>query len=148
MNCSLDDNIQNHEYDVDENDKKEVDWFYISVAIGFTLSFWVVCGSLLFNKSQRHAYFLFLDHSCKILLAKLSICWEKYLRILLSSKVKLCAYNISHVRNPPSHFVFKDLDIYFSMTSSNECFLRCSSNVISFIVLIFFFQLQSYEIYI
>ncbi|KAH0724597.1 hypothetical protein KY290_000412 [Solanum tuberosum] len=63
VNCSLDDNILNHEYEDDESDKDEVDWFYISMAIGFALSFWGVCGSLLFKRSWRHAYFRFLDRS-------------------------------------------------------------------------------------
>ncbi|KAK4721364.1 hypothetical protein R3W88_011597 [Solanum pinnatisectum] len=63
MNCSLDDNILNHEYEDDENDEDEWDWFYISMAIGFALSFWGVCGSLLFKRSWRHAYFHFLYRS-------------------------------------------------------------------------------------
>ncbi|KAH0724605.1 hypothetical protein KY284_000470 [Solanum tuberosum] len=64
VNCSSDhENIPNHEYEVDESDKDEVDWFYISMAIGFALSFWGVCGSLLFKRSWRHAYFRFLDRS-------------------------------------------------------------------------------------
>ncbi|KAH0724612.1 hypothetical protein KY289_000470 [Solanum tuberosum] len=69
-----DDNIPNHEYEVDDSDKDEVDWFYISMAIGFALSFWGVCGSLLFKRSWRHAYFRFLNRSWKMLLAKLPIC--------------------------------------------------------------------------
>ncbi|WMV07449.1 hypothetical protein MTR67_000834 [Solanum verrucosum] len=43
VNCCFD-NIPNHEYEDDENDKDEVDWFYISMAIGFALCFWGVCG--------------------------------------------------------------------------------------------------------
>ncbi|KAH0764552.1 hypothetical protein KY285_000423 [Solanum tuberosum] len=74
VNCSSDDNIPNHEYEVDDSDKDEVDWFYISMAIGFALSFWGVCGSLLFKRSWRHAYFRFLNRSWKMLLAKLPIC--------------------------------------------------------------------------
>ncbi|KAH0780826.1 hypothetical protein KY290_000424 [Solanum tuberosum] len=74
VNCSSDDNIPNHEYEVDESDRDEVDWFYISMSIGFALSFWGVCGSLLFKRSRRHAYFRFLDRSWEMLLAKLPIC--------------------------------------------------------------------------
>ncbi|KAH0724636.1 hypothetical protein KY290_000421 [Solanum tuberosum] len=74
VNCSPDGNIPNHEYEDDESDKYEVDWFYISMAIGFALSFWGVCGSLLFKRSWRHAYFRFLDRSWEMLLAKLPIC--------------------------------------------------------------------------
>ncbi|KAK4339200.1 hypothetical protein RND71_040662 [Anisodus tanguticus] len=43
----------NGEYEEDESDKDEVDWFYISMATGFALSFWSVCGSLLFKRSWR-----------------------------------------------------------------------------------------------
>ncbi|KAG5629264.1 hypothetical protein H5410_000981 [Solanum commersonii] len=73
VNCSLDGNIPNHKYEDDESDKDEVDWFYISMAIGFALSFWGVCGSLLFKRSWRHAYFRFLDRSWEMLLAKIPI---------------------------------------------------------------------------
>ncbi|KAH0721783.1 hypothetical protein KY290_006400 [Solanum tuberosum] len=51
VNCNLDENIPNHEYEDDESDNDEVDWFYISMAIGFALSFWGVCGPLLFKRS-------------------------------------------------------------------------------------------------
>ncbi|XP_047182078.1 receptor-like protein EIX2 [Vigna umbellata] len=36
--------------------------FYISMALGFTISFWIVFGSILFNRSWRHAYFKFFNH--------------------------------------------------------------------------------------
>ncbi|KAH0721415.1 hypothetical protein KY290_000415 [Solanum tuberosum] len=74
VNCSSDGNIPNHKYEDDESDKDEVDWFYISMAIGFSLSFWGVCGSLLFKRSWRHAYFRFVDCSWEMLLAKLPVC--------------------------------------------------------------------------
>ncbi|KAG5629253.1 hypothetical protein H5410_000970 [Solanum commersonii] len=74
LNCSSNGNIPNHEYEDDESDEDEVDWFYISMAIGFALTFWGVCGSLLFKRSWRHAYFRFLDRGWEMLLAKLSIC--------------------------------------------------------------------------
>ncbi|XP_055814657.1 receptor-like protein EIX2 [Solanum dulcamara] len=74
VNCTSNGNIPNHEYANDESDKDELDWFYISMAIGFALSFWGVCGSLLFKRSWRHAYFRFLDRSWEMLLAKVPIC--------------------------------------------------------------------------
>ncbi|KAK4736800.1 hypothetical protein R3W88_000497 [Solanum pinnatisectum] len=74
VNCSSNDNIPNHKYEDDESDKDEMDWFYISMAIGFSLSFSGVCGSLLFKRSWRHAYFRFLDRSWEMLLAQLPIC--------------------------------------------------------------------------
>ena len=36
-------------------------WFYVSVALGFIVGFWIVCGSLVIKKSWRHAYFHFVD---------------------------------------------------------------------------------------
>ncbi|XP_059314407.1 receptor-like protein EIX2 [Lycium ferocissimum] len=66
--------VLNVECEEDESDKDEADWFYISMAIGFALSFWSVCGSLLFKRSWRHAYFRFLDRSWELLLAKAPIC--------------------------------------------------------------------------
>ncbi|XP_060200165.1 receptor-like protein EIX2 [Lycium barbarum] len=74
VNYSSGGKTPNHEYEEDESDKDEVDWFYISMAIGFSLSFWGVSGSLLFKRSWRHAYFRFLDHSWEMLLAKAPIC--------------------------------------------------------------------------
>ncbi|KAK4571671.1 hypothetical protein RGQ29_030187 [Quercus rubra] len=40
----------------------EVDWFYVSMALGFVVGFWSVCGTLLLNKQWRIMYFQFLDH--------------------------------------------------------------------------------------
>ena len=39
----------------------EVDWFYVSMALGFVVGFWSVCGSLLLNKQWRILYFQFLN---------------------------------------------------------------------------------------
>ncbi|KAL0000645.1 hypothetical protein SO802_014426 [Lithocarpus litseifolius] len=40
----------------------EVDWIYVSVAVGFVVGFWVVLGPLLLNKQWRIVYFEFLDY--------------------------------------------------------------------------------------
>ncbi|KAK4569231.1 hypothetical protein RGQ29_004576 [Quercus rubra] len=40
----------------------DVDWFYVSMALGFVVGFWVVLGPLLLNKQWRFLYFQFLDH--------------------------------------------------------------------------------------
>nr|XP_023907789.1 receptor-like protein EIX1 [Quercus suber] len=39
-----------------------VDWFYVSMALGFVVGFWSACGPLLLNKKWRIMYFQFLDH--------------------------------------------------------------------------------------
>ncbi|KAL6311417.1 hypothetical protein AAG906_035517 [Vitis piasezkii] len=49
---SIDNKIQQ-----DGNDR----WFYISIALGFIVGFWGVCGTLLLNSSFRYAYFHFLN---------------------------------------------------------------------------------------
>ncbi|KAJ9678926.1 hypothetical protein PVL29_020971 [Vitis rotundifolia] len=36
-------------------------WFYVSVALGFIVGFWGMCGTLLLNNSWRYAYFQFLN---------------------------------------------------------------------------------------
>ncbi|XP_030937917.1 receptor-like protein EIX2 [Quercus lobata] len=40
----------------------DVDWFYVSMALGFVVGFWVVLSPLLLNKQWRFLYFQFLDH--------------------------------------------------------------------------------------
>ena len=35
--------------------------FYISMGIGFAAGFWGVCGTLIFNRPWRYAYFKFLN---------------------------------------------------------------------------------------
>ncbi|KAM3752155.1 hypothetical protein ACB098_04G167300 [Castanea mollissima] len=40
----------------------DVDWFYVSMTLGFVVGFWVVWGPLLLNKQWRFLYFQFLDH--------------------------------------------------------------------------------------
>ncbi|KAM4092031.1 hypothetical protein ACB094_06G005700 [Castanea mollissima] len=40
----------------------KLDWFYVSMALGFVVGFWVVLGPLLLYKQWRIMYFQFLDH--------------------------------------------------------------------------------------
>uniref|UniRef100_A0A2N9J9T6 Uncharacterized protein n=1 Tax=Fagus sylvatica TaxID=28930 RepID=A0A2N9J9T6_FAGSY len=40
---------------------REVDWFYVSMAPGFVVGFWVVWGPVLVNRRWRIGYFQFLD---------------------------------------------------------------------------------------
>ncbi|XP_059629357.1 receptor-like protein EIX2 [Cornus florida] len=39
-----------------------VDWFYVSMALGFVVGFWGVVGPFLFNKSWRFVCFQFMDN--------------------------------------------------------------------------------------
>ena len=62
-NCSIIDvkpNVENKRSK--DFGRPEVDWFYVSVALGFVVGFWVVLGPLLLNKQGRIMYFQFLDH--------------------------------------------------------------------------------------
>lgn len=49
----------------EEGTKSEVEWFYVTAALGFVVGFWVVFGPLLFKKSWRDTYFDFLDEMWK-----------------------------------------------------------------------------------
>ena len=52
------DGIKDNEEDEDEFRT----WFYyIGIGYGSPIGFWGVCGSLVFERSWRHAYFLLLD---------------------------------------------------------------------------------------
>ncbi|XP_007214150.2 probable leucine-rich repeat receptor-like protein kinase At1g35710 [Prunus persica] len=57
--CSEDDHTPTEDNDhEDTNDKL---WFYISMALGFIVGFWGVCGTLLVKKAWRYAYFRWFD---------------------------------------------------------------------------------------
>ncbi|KAK7835835.1 receptor-like protein eix1 [Quercus suber] len=42
---------------IDGEDQFEKLWFYLSIALGFIVGFWAVCGSLLMKKTWRYIYF-------------------------------------------------------------------------------------------
>ena len=44
-----------------ENGEHEVDWFYVSMALGFVVGFWSLIGPLLINRRWRYTYCRFLD---------------------------------------------------------------------------------------
>ncbi|KAI9185439.1 hypothetical protein LWI28_007242 [Acer negundo] len=44
-----------------ENGEQEVDWFYVSMALGFMVGFWSLIGPLLINRRWRYMYCRFLD---------------------------------------------------------------------------------------
>ncbi|KAI3450008.1 hypothetical protein Pfo_006673 [Paulownia fortunei] len=62
-NCTADGEIPSpHTEAQDEGSDPEIDWFYVCMALGFIVGFWGTCGTLIFKKSWRNAYFRFLDH--------------------------------------------------------------------------------------
>ncbi|KAK2639606.1 hypothetical protein Ddye_027401 [Dipteronia dyeriana] len=44
-----------------ENGEHEVEWFYVSMALGFVVGFWSLIGPLLINRRWRYKYYCFLD---------------------------------------------------------------------------------------
>ena len=62
-NCSINDVKPNVEMQRSKDfGGPKVDWFYVSMALGFVVGFWVVLGPLLLNKQWRIVYFEFLDY--------------------------------------------------------------------------------------
>ncbi|KAF9673666.1 hypothetical protein SADUNF_Sadunf10G0047800 [Salix dunnii] len=49
--------------EVEDGDDGELQWFYLGMAAGFAVGFWVVCGTLIRKKSRRRAYFQFMDET-------------------------------------------------------------------------------------
>ena len=61
--CTIDDVDPNNENKgSNHNGGLEVNWFFVSLALGFVVGFWGVCGPLLLSKQWRIMYFQFLDH--------------------------------------------------------------------------------------
>ncbi|XP_024017247.1 receptor-like protein EIX1 [Morus notabilis] len=58
--------------------------FYISIALGFVVGFWGVCGALIFNKSFRYAYFELLNDVGDCICVKAVMHKAKLLRIIKS----------------------------------------------------------------
>ncbi|KAL2967295.1 hypothetical protein AAZX31_16G167000 [Glycine max] len=59
INCSS--NGKTHSYE--GSDGHGVNWFFVSMTIGFVVGFWIVIAPLLICRSWRYAYFDFLDHA-------------------------------------------------------------------------------------
>jgi EIX receptor 1/2 len=69
-------NIQEHAY------SHEHLWFYATIALGFIIGFWGVCGSLIFKSSWRHAYFGFFERIGDRLYVTIVVGMPKLLRSL------------------------------------------------------------------
>ncbi|XP_060195196.1 receptor-like protein EIX2 [Lycium barbarum] len=61
---------KNPEVENEEEDDNEVEWFYVSMAIGFIVAFWGVSAPLLFIRQWRHSYFSFLDRKWTDIMCK------------------------------------------------------------------------------
>ncbi|XP_014506255.1 LRR receptor-like serine/threonine-protein kinase GSO1 isoform X2 [Vigna radiata var. radiata] len=72
--CSEGESPQEPNIEVDEDKYSFLNKdFFISMAFGFVVSFWIVFGSILFKRSWRHAYFKFLNNLEDILHVKIAL---------------------------------------------------------------------------
>ncbi|KAK2636764.1 hypothetical protein Ddye_031556 [Dipteronia dyeriana] len=64
-NCSsgLGDTKDKPEEVEEDEDGSEKFWLLVSVALGFIVGFWAVCGTLIIKRSWRHAYFRLVDET-------------------------------------------------------------------------------------
>nr|GMD73773.1 receptor-like protein 12 [Ipomoea batatas] len=69
QNCSVGDGKIPKNKNEGDDDSSGVGWFYVSMAIGFAVGFWGICGSLFLMEPWRIAYFKFLDNKWKSFLA-------------------------------------------------------------------------------
>ncbi|XP_057954097.1 receptor-like protein 2 [Malania oleifera] len=64
-----------------EEDGREIPWFYVSMVLGFITGFWAICGNLFLKPSWRYAYFQFLtdvnDRFCVTLATCKARVWSK-----------------------------------------------------------------------
>ncbi|XP_061354274.1 receptor-like protein EIX1, partial [Gastrolobium bilobum] len=61
VNCSSNVQIPNDNHNGKKSDDHEMNWFFVSMALGFIVGFWVVVAPLFIYRSWRYAYFNFLD---------------------------------------------------------------------------------------
>jgi len=60
--------------EVEDGDDGEMLWFYLGMAAGFSLGFWVVCGTLIMKKSWKRAYFQFVDETKDKIFVAIAVC--------------------------------------------------------------------------
>jgi len=60
INCNPFEKIDN--FDHRGSDRHEVNWFFVSITIGYIMGFWIMIGPLFIIRSWRYTYFRFLDH--------------------------------------------------------------------------------------
>ena len=63
----------NDQENFDDDEGSEELWFYVSIALGFIVGFWTVCGTLVLKKSWRHAYFHFVNEMKDRLFVAISV---------------------------------------------------------------------------
>ncbi|KAK9910552.1 hypothetical protein M0R45_034509 [Rubus argutus] len=66
----------------EDSDELITQGFYISLGVGFAVGFWGVCGSLIFKRSWRYAYYKFLNASNDWLYVKVALIRRKLKDVL------------------------------------------------------------------
>ncbi|XP_029124597.1 LOW QUALITY PROTEIN: receptor-like protein EIX2 [Cajanus cajan] len=61
VNCSSNPQIPNNNHIGTEDDGHGINWFFVSMTLGFVMGFWVVVAPLFIYRSWRYVYFCFLD---------------------------------------------------------------------------------------
>ncbi|XP_073006808.1 receptor-like protein EIX2 [Typha latifolia] len=52
--------------------------FYLSMGLGYAVGFWVIFGTLLFNRTWRTTYFLFIDNMCDRIYMFVVLKWGRF----------------------------------------------------------------------
>jgi len=63
IKCNPSEKIDNFDHSGRGSDGHGVNWFFISMTIGFIMGFWIVIGPLFISRSWRYTYFRILDHA-------------------------------------------------------------------------------------
>ncbi|XP_014501918.1 LRR receptor-like serine/threonine-protein kinase GSO2 [Vigna radiata var. radiata] len=62
LSISCSSNGKSYDHNGEGSDRHEVNLFFVGMAFGFVVGFWIVVGPLVICRSLRYAYFHFLDH--------------------------------------------------------------------------------------
>jgi len=62
INCGSNQQIPYVDCSQRENGEHEVNWFFVSMALGFVVGFWLIVAPLFIYRSWRYRYFCFLDN--------------------------------------------------------------------------------------
>ncbi|XP_073057053.1 receptor-like protein EIX2 [Primulina eburnea] len=93
--------------------ERDVDWFYVSMALGFATGFGGFCTTFLYKKTWRNAYFKFLDEkfSSNLVFLDLSAWWCSCARVESGSRniCKNCV-SCSFLNKIGNSFMFQDDD--------------------------------------
>ncbi|XP_021826653.1 LRR receptor-like serine/threonine-protein kinase FLS2 [Prunus avium] len=79
--CPRDDTKKGLTFPAEDHNKDDNEgfWFHVSMAFGFIVGFWAVCGTLVLKKSWRYAYFNFFDNMKEKVALKIALkvaCWQ------------------------------------------------------------------------